>query len=195
MRKEGECQRRYSKLMTDVVHHSIGCEDGGGGGGRKRAAAAGGGGNDKREMSKGPWTEEEDRKVVELVGKYGPKKWSQIALELPGAGEFVVFIACVVVEVVLCTWTVARSITPHHLLTLCTMYMSILSPQDALENNVVNAGTITSTPKSPKPHGPQPKIASSSNVTATALAINGPTCPNSYQDVPTMPLRIIGILP
>ncbi|KAL7529433.1 hypothetical protein ACHAXR_002963 [Thalassiosira sp. AJA248-18] len=30
------------------------------------------------------WTEEEDRKVVELVGRHGPKKWSMIAGELPG---------------------------------------------------------------------------------------------------------------
>jgi len=80
VRKEVECQRRYQKLMTDLVH-SIGND----GNGRKRSAAAGGG--DKKEMSKGPWTEEEDRKVVELVGKYGPKKWSQIAQELPGAGR------------------------------------------------------------------------------------------------------------
>jgi hypothetical protein len=36
------------------------------------------------ELVKGPWTEEEDRKVVELVGKLGPKKWSQIASHLPG---------------------------------------------------------------------------------------------------------------
>jgi Myb-like DNA-binding domain len=27
---------------------------------------------------------QEDRKVIELVGKYGPKKWSAIAHELPG---------------------------------------------------------------------------------------------------------------
>ena len=74
--------------MTDLVH-SIGND----GNGRKRSAAAGGG--DKKEMSKGPWTEEEDRKVVELVGKYGPKKWSQIAQELPGAGEFILVHVCV----------------------------------------------------------------------------------------------------
>ncbi|KAL7493606.1 hypothetical protein ACHAWT_003221 [Skeletonema menzelii] len=40
----------------------------------------------RRKTSKGPWTEEEDRKVVELVGKYGPKKWSIIAEEL-GSGR------------------------------------------------------------------------------------------------------------
>jgi len=38
----------------------------------------------KPSLVKGPWTAEEDRKVVELVKKYGAKKWSQIAQELPG---------------------------------------------------------------------------------------------------------------
>ena len=38
----------------------------------------------KPTLVKGPWTGEEDRKVVELVGKYGPKKWSLIASNLPG---------------------------------------------------------------------------------------------------------------
>jgi len=38
----------------------------------------------KPTLVKGPWTEEEDRKVVELVGRLGAKKWSQIASNLPG---------------------------------------------------------------------------------------------------------------
>jgi hypothetical protein len=33
---------------------------------------------------KGPWTAEEDRKVLELVQKHGAKKWSIIAANLPG---------------------------------------------------------------------------------------------------------------
>ncbi|KAL9642601.1 hypothetical protein ABK040_011166 [Willaertia magna] len=36
------------------------------------------------EVVKGPWTAEEDQKVVELVKKYGAKKWSLIAQQLPG---------------------------------------------------------------------------------------------------------------
>ncbi|XP_011698284.1 PREDICTED: myb protein isoform X2 [Wasmannia auropunctata] len=36
------------------------------------------------ELVKGPWTKEEDEKVVELVGKYGPKKWTLIARHLRG---------------------------------------------------------------------------------------------------------------
>lgn len=36
------------------------------------------------ELTKGPWTEEEDQKVRRLVAEYGPKKWSKIAAELPG---------------------------------------------------------------------------------------------------------------
>ncbi|XP_045488036.1 myb protein isoform X2 [Pieris rapae] len=35
-------------------------------------------------LVKGPWTKEEDEKVVELVGKYGPKKWTLIARHLKG---------------------------------------------------------------------------------------------------------------
>jgi len=42
------------------------------------------GGAEKAGASKGPWTDEEDRKVIELVQTHGPKKWSQIASELPG---------------------------------------------------------------------------------------------------------------
>ncbi|KAK6943657.1 SANT/Myb domain [Dillenia turbinata] len=36
------------------------------------------------ELIKGPWTQEEDEKIVELVAKYGPTKWSVIAKSLPG---------------------------------------------------------------------------------------------------------------
>uniref|UniRef100_A0A2P2M1R1 Transcriptional activator Myb n=1 Tax=Rhizophora mucronata TaxID=61149 RepID=A0A2P2M1R1_RHIMU len=36
------------------------------------------------ELVKGPWTQEEDDKIVELVAKYGPTKWAVIAKSLPG---------------------------------------------------------------------------------------------------------------
>mmetsp|Transcript_8536 Transcript_8536/g.21963 ORF Transcript_8536/g.21963 Transcript_8536/m.21963 type:complete len:576 (+) Transcript_8536:236-1963(+) len=36
------------------------------------------------DLVKGPWTKEEDDKVVELVKKYGPKRWSLIAGHLKG---------------------------------------------------------------------------------------------------------------
>ena len=39
--------------------------------------------------SKGPWTKEEDRKVIALVQQHGPKHWDQIASELPGECLFV----------------------------------------------------------------------------------------------------------
>ena len=35
-------------------------------------------------LVKGPWTDEEDKKVVELVAQFGAKKWSAIANALPG---------------------------------------------------------------------------------------------------------------
>jgi len=38
----------------------------------------------KPSLIRGPWTEEEDAKVVKLVRKYGAKKWSLIASQLPG---------------------------------------------------------------------------------------------------------------
>jgi hypothetical protein len=38
----------------------------------------------KPELVKGPWTAEEDTKVMELVKQYGAKKWSLIASHLPG---------------------------------------------------------------------------------------------------------------
>ncbi|KAI3892983.1 hypothetical protein MKW92_052101 [Papaver armeniacum] len=36
------------------------------------------------DLVKGPWTLEEDDKIMELVSKYGPSKWSLIAKDLPG---------------------------------------------------------------------------------------------------------------
>ncbi|KAL8152706.1 hypothetical protein V2J09_010466 [Rumex salicifolius] len=36
------------------------------------------------ELVKGPWTQEEDENIVQLVAKYGPTKWSVIAKSLPG---------------------------------------------------------------------------------------------------------------
>eukprot|EP00051_Salpingoeca_urceolata_P002163 m.47757 g.47757 ORF g.47757 m.47757 type:complete len:667 (+) comp11944_c0_seq1:418-2418(+) len=36
------------------------------------------------ELVKGPWTKEEDDKVIELVAKFGPKRWSVIASHLKG---------------------------------------------------------------------------------------------------------------
>ncbi|KAH9761102.1 transcription factor MYB3R-4 [Citrus sinensis] len=36
------------------------------------------------ELVKGPWSKEEDEIIIELVNKYGPKKWSTIAQHLPG---------------------------------------------------------------------------------------------------------------
>ncbi|KAG9454676.1 hypothetical protein H6P81_007580 [Aristolochia fimbriata] len=36
------------------------------------------------ELIKGPWTPEEDDKIIELVGNYGPTKWSVIAKSLHG---------------------------------------------------------------------------------------------------------------
>ncbi|KAL6987617.1 Transcription factor myb3r-5 [Sarracenia purpurea var. burkii] len=36
------------------------------------------------ELVKGPWTQEEDDKIIDLVSMYGPTKWSAIAKSLPG---------------------------------------------------------------------------------------------------------------
>ncbi|XP_061405177.1 myb-related protein A-like isoform X1 [Lethenteron reissneri] len=36
------------------------------------------------ELVKGPWTKEEDQKVIELVHKYGPKSWALVAKQLKG---------------------------------------------------------------------------------------------------------------
>ena len=36
------------------------------------------------DLVKGAWTKEEDDRIMELVSKYGAKKWSVIAQNLPG---------------------------------------------------------------------------------------------------------------
>jgi myb proto-oncogene protein len=36
------------------------------------------------ELVKGPWSKEEDNTIIDLVEKYGPKKWSTISQHLPG---------------------------------------------------------------------------------------------------------------
>ncbi|KAG2245863.1 hypothetical protein Bca52824_085491 [Brassica carinata] len=36
------------------------------------------------DLIKGPWTQQEDEKIIELVKKYGPAKWSIISNSLPG---------------------------------------------------------------------------------------------------------------
>lgn len=35
-------------------------------------------------VTKGPWTAEEDKTVLEVVKLYGPQKWTKIASFLPG---------------------------------------------------------------------------------------------------------------
>ncbi|KAJ8602089.1 hypothetical protein CTAYLR_001644 [Chrysophaeum taylorii] len=40
--------------------------------------------SDEGPRTKGPWTPEEDAKVVELVKEHGAKRWSTIAAQLPG---------------------------------------------------------------------------------------------------------------
>lgn len=58
-RKSAECMRRYNKISGNR-------------GGEKAAAL------------KGPWTADEDDKIMNLVRSHGAKRWSQIAAELPG---------------------------------------------------------------------------------------------------------------
>lgn len=58
-RSSAECMKRYNKIA--------------GVRGTERAVAI-----------KGTWSEEEDRKIIEMVQAHGPKRWSQIAAELPG---------------------------------------------------------------------------------------------------------------
>lgn len=36
------------------------------------------------DLVKGPWTKEEDEMIIELVKKYGAKKWSIVASNLKG---------------------------------------------------------------------------------------------------------------
>lgn len=98
-RNSAECLRRYNKIV----------------GNRATEAAA---------ALKGPWTTEEDQKLMKLVKENGPKKWSQIAAELPGE--------CPTVHVI-------------HFLFICRrlkQYNSFFTHQDVLGSNVARDGTI-----------------------------------------------------
>ena len=102
-RKPAECMRRYTKLTGATK-----------GGAQKAGAFI------------GPWTEEEDRIVIEFVQKFGARKWSQIANELPGKSE----IKCVL----LLDSTLS--------LTYTCFDTSFVNDQGELASNVENGGTI-----------------------------------------------------
>lgn len=58
-RTSAECLRRYNKIVGNRTTEPV-------------------------SALKGPWTADEDAKLMTLVRENGPKKWSQIAAELPG---------------------------------------------------------------------------------------------------------------
>ncbi len=106
-RTSSECLRRYNKIV----------------GNRATEAAC---------ALKGPWTSEEDNKLMGLVKQNGPKKWSQIAAELPGKMADLCYDMFVQGS---CT------VSNHCGKSVLTVVTSIF--QDALESNVVKDGTIT----------------------------------------------------
>jgi Myb-like DNA-binding domain len=61
-RTSAECMKRYTKLT-----------------GQRQS--------EKTAALKGPWTAEEDQKILMLVTANGAKRWSQIAAELPGKSK------------------------------------------------------------------------------------------------------------
>ena len=167
VRKDVECQRRYTKLVTDLVTPpttnpsgdtgGTGSTPSGNGSARKRSTATYSKSGNK-EMSKGPWSAEEDQKVVDLVGKYGPKKWSQIANELPGE-----FYALLRVSLRI-TLTMICSSPPKRIFLSLSLSLAVYPSQKqkaVLENNVVNDGTIISILTSPRHHGLKMKTVSS----------------------------------
>jgi hypothetical protein len=58
-RTSAECLRRYNKVIGTRTTEPV-------------------------SALKGPWTADEDAKLMSLVRENGPRKWSQIAAELPG---------------------------------------------------------------------------------------------------------------
>ena len=55
------------------------------------------------EVSKCPWTREEDTMVMELVSRHGLKSWSALAVHLPGrTGKQIREVSCVRVCVCVC---------------------------------------------------------------------------------------------
>lgn len=48
------------------------------------AAVSAGKYTSKEKAGKRPWSEDEDQQVIQLVGVYGPRRWSEIATHIPG---------------------------------------------------------------------------------------------------------------
>ena len=116
-RKPAECMRRYTKL---------------------RGAAKGGA--EKAGASKGPWTEEEDRKVLELVERRGPKRWSQIASELPGEFGALRGVESEARALALVSfWTLLCLVSLAHI----SVTFSLVNQQDASGNSAERGGTTT----------------------------------------------------
>lgn len=96
-------------------------------------------GGEKAVALKGPWTEEEDLKVIALVRAHGAKKWSQIAAELPGKeiSHRIMFL-----HFVSNSWGVIE-MTRFKVRIVLTFLSYFCCIQDALESNAVRGGIIT----------------------------------------------------
>ncbi|KAL7454169.1 hypothetical protein ACHAWC_007151 [Mediolabrus comicus] len=74
----GVCFKHGAKVKKKL---SDGSTPSGNGSVRKRSGTSK---SSNEEMKKGPWSAEEDQKLKDLVAKYGTKKWSLIANDVPG---------------------------------------------------------------------------------------------------------------
>jgi len=72
-RKSADCQKRFTKINNEQESANLNKS-----GNNNNAVGA------LTSATKGPWTEEEDAKVIRLVMAHGAKRWSQIAAQLPG---------------------------------------------------------------------------------------------------------------
>ena len=87
VRKDAECMRRYAKLRSAAKGKTEKAGAVRGPCGELPPGRAPAVGARLPSVGRTRWTEEEDRKIVELVQRLGPKRWARIAWGLPGELE------------------------------------------------------------------------------------------------------------
>ena len=123
--------------------------------------------NSKKKLFVGPWTKEEDEKVIELVKKHGPKRWTLIARQLKvirGTVNRFIIISFTGINVnkssawiniwINYFWNnLWKALSSHT--SVASLWKNLNLFRVESESSVVSAGTTTSTQRSRRQLGPR----------------------------------------